>query len=242
MVLVIDIGNSRTKLVWFKNNKPFAALNISLKNIKELNSASRKYPFRFGIISSVKKMPATYLKWAKKNKLIFISHQSVLPIKNLYATPKTLGKDRLAAIVGAYTLYPNKNILVIDAGTCITYDLLTAKKEYLGGAISPGIEMRLKALHTSTEKLPLVKIKNHTPHKLTGSTTQSSILSGVYNGTVSEIDSIIDKYRVIYKNLTVILTGGDATFFEKALKNRIFAHPELVVLGLYKIFILNNGK
>jgi type III pantothenate kinase len=241
MVLVIDIGNTRTKLVWFKKNKPFATLNISQKNIKELINATHKYPFHSGIISSVKKIPSTYLKWAKKNNLHFLSHQSVLPIKNLYATPKTLGKDRLAAIVGAYTLYPNKNILVIDAGTCITYDVLTAKKEYLGGAISPGIEMKLKALHAFTEKLPLIKTTSHLPHKLTGNTTQSSILSGVYNGTVSEIESIISKYSTIYKNLTVILTGGDATFFEKALKNRIFAHPELIALGLYKIFTLNNG-
>ncbi|CAG0961738.1 MAG: type III pantothenate kinase [Bacteroidetes bacterium] len=241
MILIVDIGNTKTKLVWFKNNKPFQSAAFINTNFREFSAQTRQYPFTSGIISSVKPVSVSYKKWAKKNHLFFLSHNSELPIKNLYLTPHTLGNDRLAAVMGAQELYPQKNILIIDAGTCITYDILTAKKEYLGGAISPGIYLRLKALHTFTGKLPLVNAK-HKIYNLTGNNTQSSILSGVYNGTISEIDSMINKYHSVYKNLTVILTGGDAPYFEKALKNRIFARPELVITGLYKIFTLNNGK
>jgi type III pantothenate kinase len=158
---------------------------------------------------------------------------------NKYDSPETLGKDRLAAAVAGNHLFPNQNVLVIDAGTCIKYDFINAQAEYLGGAISPGLQMRFNALHIFTEKLPLIEL---TVFKtLIGKNTTDSLLSGVINGTLSEIDGIIDQYREIYPEIQIVLSGGDAEYLVGKLKKGIFAVSNIVLQGL-KIILDYNDK
>ena len=160
------------------------------------------------ILSSVKNYP-TELKKELQNKFetfIELDENTPLPIENLYKTPETLGKDRIAAAVGGFDLYPDTNLLIIDAGTAITYDIVNDKKQFLGGNISPGIEMRFKALHQLTGKLPLVE--NEGFGKLFGSTTVEAIKAGVQNGVAFEVDKTIDTFKEFYNNLKVIITGG----------------------------------
>ena len=163
-----------------------------------------------------------------------------LPIKNLYKTPQTLGKDRLAAAVAGHMRFSTDPVLVVNAGSCITFDVINEKGEYLGGSISPGIQMRFRALHTFTGKLPLITGKNLVA--LTGTTTGDSILSGVINGSLSEVEGIIAQYLQKYKNLHVILSGGDMKYFDTRLKIKTFAIPNIVTEGLYQILELNAGK
>ena len=160
-----------------------------------------------------------------------------IPLQNTYKTPESLGRDRIALAVGANQLFPTNNTLVIDAGTCITYDFIDEKNNYLGGAISPGLQIRLNALHTFTEKLPLVTIKNGS--ELIGKTTEMSILSGVINGATAEVDGIIDRYKEQFGNLKTVLTGGDANYFVKTLKNNIFANSKVLLNGLNTILNYN---
>jgi type III pantothenate kinase len=169
-----------------------------------------------------------------------LSANTPLPIENRYLTKETLGKDRIAAVVGAYDLYPNQNLLVIDAGTAITYDFINEKGQYLGGNISPGIEMRFKALNYYTGKLPRVQPKEW--NKLYGSTTEEAILGGVLNGVVFEVDKTIESFKEFYKNLKVIITGGDAEFFDNKLKNSFFVNFNLLALGLNRILEYNGEK
>jgi type III pantothenate kinase len=169
------------------------------------------------------------------------SAETKIPLKNLYRSVSTLGSDRIAASVGAYFLQPDKNFLVIDAGTCIKYNFTNAQNEYLGGGISPGIQMRLISLHEHTSKLPLVKLTED-PIDLIGENTEQSILSGVVNGVISEIDGIIDGYQNRFPGILVLLTGGDSEFLAKRLKNSIFAHQNLVLKGLNDILNYNFAK
>ncbi|HKL32104.1 MAG TPA: type III pantothenate kinase, partial [Tangfeifania sp.] len=162
-----------------------------------------------------------------------------LPIENLYQTKDTLGKDRIAAVVGAFDLYPNTNVLVIDAGTAITFDIINEQGQYLGGNISPGLEMRFKALNKFTGRLPLVR-KNDFDN-LYGRTTEEAILAGVQHGIVFETDKAIETFKEFYNNLKVIITGGDAIFFDKKLKNSFFVHFNLTALGLNRI-LEHNGE
>jgi type III pantothenate kinase len=163
-----------------------------------------------------------------------------LPVVNLYATPLTLGVDRLAGVCGAQQIFPLQHCLVIDAGTCITYDFLDKEGKYYGGGISPGLKMRFQAVHTFTAKLPLVTPKGHVP--LIGNSTESCIQSGVVNGVLAELDGIIDQYGKKFEGLRVILCGGDAMFFENQLKASIFASPELVLIGLNSILNYNVNR
>ena len=170
---------------------------------------------------------------------IIFNSETKIPLTNLYQSASTLGSDRLAASVGAYFLYPNANVLVIDAGTCIKYNFTNSKNEYLGGGISPGIRMKLKALQTFTSKLPLVEA-NFSYNELVGNNTQNSILSGVLNGSVAEIDGIISQYKLQFTDIICILTGGDSEYLAKRLKNSIFAHQNLVIKGLNDILNYNS--
>ncbi len=161
----------------------------------------------------------------------FFKSSAQLPLENAYQSASTLGSDRLAASIGAYTLYPSANVLVIDAGTCIKYNFTTAANQYLGGGISPGLAMRFKALHHYTGKLPLVEPGSDIP-ALVGRDTQQSILSGVIAGSVAEIDGIIGRYSAQYPSLISVITGGDSEYLAKQLKSSIFTHQNLVLKGL----------
>jgi type III pantothenate kinase len=166
-----------------------------------------------------------------------------VPLRNAYATPHTLGPDRLAGAVGAASHYPGQDVLIIDAGTALKLDLVTADGTYHGGSIAPGLRMRLQALHTFTGRLPLVELPPATePVQLIGSSTASSLLSGVVGGTAAEVRGLVAEYRQRYPGLQVVLTGGDAAYLAAALSplaGRIFAEPELVLLGLDKILRYN---
>tara|TARA_R110002126_G_scaffold291063_2_gene450205 strand:+ start:7757 stop:8485 length:729 start_codon:yes stop_codon:yes gene_type:complete len=242
MNLIIDIGNTRVKTAVFEGDK-IVSRHIFGKSrlLSEIKKIIKNYKIGATIISSVSSI--TSKKLEKLHKLIpymLVSPEIKTPFKNLYSTPKTLGVDRMALVFGAVIIYPNHNVLIIDAGTCITFDFVNKQKEYLGGAISPGIEMRYKALNTFTSKLPLLEISK--PLHFTGNSTNESIHSGVVNGVIQEIDGVIEQYKNKYLHLTVVLTGGDANFLSKQLKSSIFANQNFILEGLNKMLIFNKSK
>lgn len=239
--LAIDIGNSRTKLGVFKFRN---LVDQKVVNNDDLNQFSSFIPFA-GIdgliISSVNREAEKNLNLSElKCTQVRLSDQLPLPFKMEYETPETLGKDRIAAVAGAMKAFPTSNLLVIDAGSCITYDFLTADYRYLGGAISPGLQMRLKAMHQLTDALPLIQWEGSELPQMIGKSTISSMLSGAINGAVGEIKSFITTYQRQYNELKIVLTGGDANLFEIELKNGIFADPNLVLKGLNEILIYNR--
>lgn len=194
------------------------------------------------ILSSVKPVDSDILQFLSENFDFFIEldHQTVLPIGNLYETPETLGKDRLAAAVGANELFPNQNILIIDAGTAITYDLVSEKNQFVGGNISPGLQMRFKALNHFTGKLPLISYSDE--FQPIGKNTTDAIRAGVQNGILFEIDQTIDLFNRNYQNLQIVMTGGDSIFFDKKLNYSIFVHFNLTLIGLNRILEHNAKK
>lgn len=242
MNLIIDFGNSYIKWAIFKGNKVF--FKESSKHTeynRYLIQLVEDYPkIDKAILSSVGKLSKQQVNFLKEKiaEVHILSHQSNLPFKSYYKTPKTLGVDRIALIAAACYKYPDSNALVIDAGTCITFDFLTDSNNYLGGAISPGIRLRYKALHNLTAKLPLLETKK--PKRIIGNSTDESIHSGVINGVIAEIDGVIGKYKQNYPDLTVILTGGDAKFLSKNLKSTIFANSNFLLEGLNYILQLNS--
>jgi type III pantothenate kinase len=241
MNLIIDVGNTLVKLAVFKKRKLIFKTDFPINDLlDEYNIIKRAYPkLESVIVSSVGRLPkSTLSKIGKDLELHQLSYKSKLPFKNLYETPRTLGTDRMALVSAATYLYPYKSILIIDAGTCITYDFINDKKAYLGGSISPGLRLRYKALNNLTANLPLLE-KNQ-PTSFIGKTTESSIHSGVVFGALKEIDGVIDEYRAVYQDLTVILTGGDADFLSNQLKNSIFAHSNFLLEGLNFILDYNT--
>jgi type III pantothenate kinase len=241
MNLIIDIGNTRTKIAVFENGKinTYSAFETFTPN--DLIKISSDQEIRYCIISSVNDIDRSIISFlSAKYSLFILDAKTPLPLKNHYETPETLGKDRLAAAVAAGNLFPGSDVLVIDAGTAITYDLILGGKIYMGGGISPGLDMRFKALNAFTGKLPLVG--DISPAPLTGSNTIDSIRSGVINGTVCEIEGIISLYQQKYPSLEVILTGGNHYFFDKQLKIKTFAAPNLVLVGLNIILEYNIAK
>lgn len=244
MDLIIDIGNTQTKAAIFKDGKKLEwKLFPGQIGISDLKLFAKNLKIKSAILSSVadhSKDIDNFLQ--KKFTFIELSNKTPLPIKNLYQTPGTLGKDRIANAVGAHSFYPGKNVLVIDAGTCIKYDFVNAKGQYQGGAISPGIDMRFKALHQFTSQLPSIKKSSIINCPLIGKTTRDSILSGVQNGILLEITGAIKLYREKFKEVIIIFTGGDSRFFKTLIskKNRIFAGPDLTLLGLNAILNFNN--
>lgn len=240
MNLIIDIGNSLTKLALFNKEKI-----IFLKQHKSINISILEKLFRDhnhiqqGIISNVGPEDDKIISFLKLNltKLLILDAKTPLPVENLYKTKSTLGKDRIAAAVGGYSLFPGTHILIIDAGTALTYEFVTSGGQYLGGGISPGLTMRFRSLHENTERLPLVKPKEKFP--LPANTTKSAIVSGVQSGIVHEIDGIINEFREQFNPLIIVLTGGDSIFFEKKLKNSIFVDSNLVLKGLNQILEFN---
>ena len=194
------------------------------------------------LIASVTNAHQEFIKALPKGKnTILFTAATLIPLKNLYKSALTLGSDRIAASVGAFSFYPNQNVLTIDAGTCIKYNFVNAANEFLGGAISPGLAMRLKAMKEFTHALPLIELdKNY--EDLIGTNTFDSMLSGAQIGAVAEVDGIITKYLLNYANLQVVLTGGDADYLGKQLKNRLFANQNLLLYGLNTILNYNIEK
>ena len=238
--LIIDFGNTLQKLAVFEDKKLlFKETYQDLVPESLIQFVEKNGPFHSIIQSSVIiHTPELEKVLYESGKFIQLTSETPIPIKNLYQTPESLGKDRIAAVTGAWSLYPGQNILAIDAGTCITYDFLNKNGEYLGGGISPGIRMRFKAMHTFTGKLPLIEPDSF--DDLIGRSTHESMLSGVYHGVIAEIRELIRLYREKYDDVVVIITGGDHQFLHNKLKNNIFAVPDLVLLGLNEILDYND--
>lgn len=243
MNLVIDIGNSQTKVAVFDAGEIVQTICMESLNIARLGDFKRSYPtLNQAILSSVADVDAELLKILKKDFDYFIEfdHQTAVPIGNLYESKETLGLDRLAAAVGGTSLFPGKELLVIDAGTAITYDLIDKNNRFLGGNISPGLKIRFRALHEFTKKLPEIERADQWPD--IGKTTEEAIRAGVQNGMIFEIDGMIDHVRKDWPECQVILTGGDLFFFDKKLKNTIFVKFEITLIGLNRILVYNAEK
>ncbi|HSG67755.1 MAG TPA: type III pantothenate kinase [Bacteroidales bacterium] len=240
MKLVIDVGNTLTKLAVFEGSDMLYIHNSDHPDKAAIDEVFQKFEgIRTVIVGSVRHLPENLHElFPEKVRLHILSSASRLPVSLDYDTPETLGTDRIAAVVAANHLFPGKNVLVIESGTCITYDLIDAGGVYRGGSISPGMGMRFKALNTFTDKLPLINPTREAA--LTGKSTETSIQSGVINGMVAEMKGIIADYQGIYDNLTIILSGGNLDYFDKNLKNNIFAVPNIVITGLRIIQEFND--
>ncbi|GAB4297266.1 MAG: type III pantothenate kinase [Marinilabiliales bacterium] len=243
MNIVFDFGNTLTKVAVFEHNKLLSTFVFKNFSKKDLVDIIFKFPkIKNTIISCVSFYDKEIFDSLKKRSDIFIEldNKTPLPIKNKYKTKKTLGKDRIAAVVGAHLLFPLKNILVIDAGSAITYDFIDNVGVYHGGNISPGLSMRFKALNAFTENLPLCN--SNEQYEFMGDHTEGAIISGVQNGIIFEMDGYIQKFMQEYNEAQIILTGGDCLFFAKRLKNSIFVEPLLTLIGLNKILEYNDKK
>ncbi len=241
MNLCIDIGNTRSKYAVFEQDELVKTGIWETFNVSILRQVQIEYPAIQRIILST----VTLLGKAIKNELrknpdryLLLDHNTPVSIKNRYKSPKTLGRDRLAAVVGANALFPKRGCLVIDAGTCIKYDYISPKSVYKGGSISPGMQMRLEAMHHFTAKLPLVEPFEY--KGFIGEDTNSALLTGAQQGALSEIRGMIASYVEKYGRIKVIITGGDAIFFANRMKRKIFVSPNLVLIGLNNILNFNT--
>jgi type III pantothenate kinase len=237
MILTIDVGNTRIKGAVFEDNI-FLEYFVFVKSEhkKNIENILKKYKeLTHLVISSVGNLEKeAFLDFTDRLNVYFITHKDIFPFVNKYATPQTLGIDRMVLAAGATLQFPNQNRLVIDAGTCVTYDFIDENDAYLGGAIAPGLRLRYESLHDFTAKLPLLTVEN--PNYFIGKSTAESIHSGVVNGLVYEIDGFIDEYKALYSNFIIILTGGDTDFLAKRLKNTIFANSNFLLESLNQTF------
>ena len=237
MDLVVDRGNTRVKYATFKGGQIKQSGECEASAMERLLSDFSGEAQRL-IISSVAPLEIKLLDKMQDSfaTYLVLSSELSLPFTNNYQSPETLGPDRLALVAGAQGKHPNTNALVIDFGTCITFDFIDASATYHGGAISPGLEMRLKSLKEYTARLP--KIQADHPEDFVGVNTKASILSGVVHGIINEVNGAIDAYKQRYPDIKIILTGGDLTFFDKKLKSGIFADENILLAGMY--FILEH--
>ena len=237
--LIIEQGNTLTKVAVYEDGCMLSSSMHKHLDTVFLDSLFKIYPLKRGIMSTVidtdEEMVA-YLR-SRLESFIILDETVSLPIEIGYETPSTLGKDRLAAVMGAYDQRPGQDILIIDAGTAITYELLESSGKYLGGNISPGMTTRFRALHQFTKKLPLLSEDEEIP--FIGTSTEKAIQAGVVNGIVYEMDGYIDALKVKYSDLFVFLTGGHSFYFERRLKNSIFVDINLVFGGLNRILEYN---
>ena len=237
MTLLADFGNTRVKVsLW--NGVSLDGIYSGPVVIEDLKDAVRGIRVEGGMWCAVHPLPPNLVQWLGTLGLVPLTHQTRIPLINSYSTPETLGMDRLAAAVGAWSLNPGHDMLVIDAGTALTVDFISADGVYRGGNIAPGIELRFKALHEHTAVLPQVSPKGLVLDL--GQDTVSAIRSGVLNGIRHEVRGYIDEFARLYPSLLVFLTGGDAEFFDIKGKSSIFAVPDLVLKGLARIFDYNE--
>jgi len=237
--LCFDFGNTRLKCAVFEG--------ADFKEERVLDSADpaavqvllEEFKPTWSILSSVIDHPAALeTLLASHTRFHKLDHNSKLPVSTPVGKPETIGADRLAIVSAAVHLFPNQHSLAIGLGTCITYNFVNRAHEFLGGSISPGMNMRFRAMHEQTALLPMVKAAHDFP--LVGYDTRTNLLSGVILGMSKEIDGIIDAYALKYNNFNVLLTGGDMGFFVPHLKNKIFADPYLIYKGLYAISASNH--
>ncbi|HLZ88062.1 MAG TPA: type III pantothenate kinase [Puia sp.] len=237
--LCFDFGNTRMKCAVFTDGN-FAEERVladdSDVTIRMLLDQYR--PDRSILSSVIDHNPGLEVLLQQRTHFHKLGHQSRLPVTTPVGKPETIGSDRLALVVAAVTLFPGKNNLVIGLGSAITYNYVNKYREFIGGGISPGVEMRFRSLQAFTAKLPLVKADWNFP--LAGYDTRTNILSGVILGMAKEVDGMIGAYEEKYDNFNVLLSGGDAGYFTRHLKKKIFADPYLIYKGLYAISEFNR--
>lgn len=239
--MTIDIGNTRTKLAVFDDRSIQHTEYISRLTVTYLKEVIKKFNSAYIIISTVQHLSRSMANLIERNSNVYLlSPKMDLPFVIKYRTPDTLGLDRLAGVAGAWSQYRNETSLVIDVGTCIKYDLITKKGEYLGGNISPGLQMRLKAMHLMTSKLP--QVEPYERYEAMGTDTVSALQVGACTGAIHEIEGFIKEYKKMFGKLNILLTGGDSHFFVNKLKTKIFAAPNLVLQGLNEILDYNVQK
>ena len=246
MLLAVDIGNTRIKVAVFEENTLLERFYFSSLDLqKEMRFILNKYKNATQVVvASVGNIPKeVFLEFESQASIHLIGPNFPFSFKNNYSTPETLGIDRMVLANGAVLKYPNQNRLVIDAGTCITYDFIDENDNYLGGAISPGIRLRFESLHNFTAKLPILSLESLNDQDseiekvpLIGNSTFEAINSGVINGVINEIQGFISQYEAVYPKFIIILTGGDAEFLAKRLKNTIFANSNFLLESLNQIF------
>jgi type III pantothenate kinase len=237
--LCFDFGNTRLKCAVFNNDEIKDVITLADDSDETIKNLISTYKPNKSILSSVINHNIEIENiLSAKTKFHKLTHQSKLSFTAPVGKPETIGADRLALIAAAVYFYPDKHNLIIGLGSCITYNFVNKFHEFLGGSISPGLEMRFKAMHEFTAKLPLIKADSNFP--LVGYDTKTNLLSGVILGMRKEIDGTIEEYALRYSNFNVHLTGGDMGFFVPHLKNKIFASPHLIYKGLYAISEANS--
>jgi len=235
-VAVIDIGNSRIKAAVFDESESLAnRITLQKDAINDLDAWYKEQKLTGAILSSTGGVSDQLKTWVELNNIHFLNSGSALPFKNNYATPHTLGTDRMAAIAGAVSLMPGHDILLIDAGTCVTYDIINSAKVYLGGNISPGLNMRLKAMHEFTASLPLVESNDE--FFFYGTSTEEAIRCGAQTGLLMEITGFIESFQNNFPDLSIYVSGGDASYIQEHLTIDVIHEPDLVLIGLFKIFL-----
>jgi len=243
MKLIIDAGNTTVKIAVFEERRLLNKQSFELHVFfDQLEKTFKKYPkIKSAIVSSVSKIDIEKLsKKLKKVELTLLSYKTKVPFVNLYKTPQTLGVDRIALVAAAVSKFPKRNRLIIDAGSCITYDFVNSEEEYQGGAIGLGLQMRYKSLHQFTANLPYLNPEH--VNSFAGNSTENAIHAGVSLTMKMEILGVIDHFSNKYPRLIVILTGGDADFLSKRLKNGIFVLPNFLIEGLSHILDYNTNK
>lgn len=237
--LCLDFGNTRQKVGVFQGRDFLKEINLPDTSLESIQALLNEWnPEKIILSSVINHDPAIETFMEGRTKFHRLNHTSQLPLTTPVGKPETIGADRLALVAAAVDLFPNSHNLVIGLGTCITYNFINNQHEFLGGSISPGMNMRFRAMHEQTALLPYIKAEMQFP--LIGYDTKTNLLSGVIWGMSKEIDGIIDEYALKYSNFNVLLTGGDMPFFVPHLKNRIFADPNLIFKGLYAISEFNN--
>jgi type III pantothenate kinase len=239
ITLCLDFGNTRKKAAVFQGAEMKEAFVLKDDSGETLRMMVRKFQPAKSVLSSViDHNPEVEEILQSVSAFHRLNHQTKISFTTPVNKPETIGADRLALSAAAVHLYPGQHNLVIGLGTCITYNFINKYHEFLGGAISPGLEMRLKSLNDYTARLPLEKADSNVP--LIGYDTTTNITSGVVLGIAKELDGFIDEYRERFRNFNVLLTGGDIVYLASHLKNKIFADPDLIFKGLYAISEVNN--
>lgn len=237
--LCFDFGNTRLKCAVFINKDFSEEFVLENDSVAVLEGVLQKYQPQRAILSSVIDHNPDFEELLEQATTFHkLSYDSKLPFTSPVGKPQTIGADRLAMVVAAINLFPHQHNLIIGLGTCITYNFVNKYHQFIGGSISPGMEMRFKSLEYYTAKLPIVEPDWNFP--LLGYDTKTNIQSGVIAGMAKEIDGIIDLYKEKFNNFNVHLTGGDIAFFGTLLKNKIFADPTLIYKGLYAISEYNQ--
>ncbi|HEX8563625.1 MAG TPA: type III pantothenate kinase [Flavobacterium sp.] len=241
MILTVDIGNSRIKAAVFEHTTAIQLFELDKTALhKNLSDIINQHPAISDIVVSnvACDVRDAFSAFESKVRIFYINRNGNFPFTNNYSTPATLGIDRMLLAAGAVLQYPKQHRLIIDAGTCITYDFVDQQDVYHGGAISPGLRLRYESLHNFTANLPL--LNPEAPTHFIGDSTTASIHSGIVNGITNEIDGFIDSYRAEYPNFIIILTGGNAEFLANRLKNTIFANSIFLLESLNQTFLYQS--